>query len=176
MILETSRSSLRPFTESDLDRMAQLFANRDFMRFSMGPKTPERTRSLLDKWIGCERSGQPSPFAMVGGKTGTVMGYCGFLHQQVDGKAEIEIGYRLNPAFWNRGFATEAARAVRDHAFRDLKLERVISLIHPQNHASRRVTEKNGMHLEKQTAFRGFPTLVFTITRSQWLELAHDAE
>jgi hypothetical protein len=34
----------------------------------------------------------------------------------------IEIGYRLDPAYWNRGLATEAARAVRDHGFRDLKL------------------------------------------------------
>jgi RimJ/RimL family protein N-acetyltransferase len=50
---------------------------------------------------------------------------------------------------------------VRDYAFEVMKLERVISLIHPDNRASRRVTEKNGMRLEKKTTFRGFPTLVF---------------
>ena len=78
---------------------------------------------------------------------------------------EIEIGYRLHPDYWNRGLATEAARAVRDYAFEVMKLERVISLIHPDNRASRRVTEKNGMTLEKETTFRGFPTLVFTCGR-----------
>jgi Acetyltransferase (GNAT) domain len=46
--------------------------------------------------------------------SGTLIDYCGFLHQEVDGKSEIEIGYCLDPQFWNRGLATEAARAVRD--------------------------------------------------------------
>jgi RimJ/RimL family protein N-acetyltransferase len=54
---------------------------------------------------------------------------------------------------------------VHDYAFSVLKLKRVISLIHPDNHASRRVTEKNGMTLEKETMFRGFPVLVFASER-----------
>jgi RimJ/RimL family protein N-acetyltransferase len=78
--------------------------------------------------------------------------------------------------FWNHGLTTEAARAARDHGFRDLKLEYVISLIHPENQASRRVAEKNGMILEKETTFRGFPTFVFAITRTQWMKLRGDGE
>jgi RimJ/RimL family protein N-acetyltransferase len=54
---------------------------------------------------------------------------------------------------------------VRDHAFADLKLPRVISLIHPDNIASQRVAEKIGMKIEKETVFRGIPHLVFAITR-----------
>jgi RimJ/RimL family protein N-acetyltransferase len=49
-------------------------------------------------------------------------------------------------------------------------------LIHPENHPSRRVAEKNGMILERKTSFRGFPTLVFAITRQQWLQLGCGAE
>jgi RimJ/RimL family protein N-acetyltransferase len=98
-----------------------------------------------------------------------LIGYCGFLHQEVDGRSEIEIGYRLHPDYWNRGLGSEAAQAVRSHAFRDLSLPKVISLIHPDNIASRRVAEKNGMRIERETVFRGFPTLVFAITREQWL-------
>ncbi len=86
----------------------------------------------------------------------------------MNGTDEIEIAYRLHPNHWGRGLATEAARTVRDHAFRDLKLPRVISLIHPDNKASRRVAEKNGMKVEKKTVFRGFPTFVFAITCEQW--------
>jgi [ribosomal protein S5]-alanine N-acetyltransferase len=96
-----------------------------------------------------------------------LIGYCGFFHQQVDGTEEIEIGYRLDPDYWSRGLATEGAQAVRDHAFRDLKLPRVISLIHPDNLPSRRVAEKSGMEIEKKTVFRGFRTLVFAINREQ---------
>jgi RimJ/RimL family protein N-acetyltransferase len=52
---------------------------------------------------------------------------------------------------------------VRDHAFNDLKLDHIISLIHPDNVASRRVAEKVGMVPEKKTTFKGFPTIVFGI-------------
>jgi RimJ/RimL family protein N-acetyltransferase len=97
-----------------------------------------------------------------------LIGYCGFLHWHLDGADEIEIGYRLHPDYWNRGLATEAAQAVRDHAFRDLKLRKLISLIHPDNVPSRRVAEKNRMKIERETVFRGFPTIVFAITREQW--------
>jgi [ribosomal protein S5]-alanine N-acetyltransferase len=176
MILETARLILRPFAADDLDRIAELMANKDFMRFSMGPMTREQTRSFLDKVIGWDRAGLPSQLAMIVRSSGTLAGYCGFFHQEVDGAKEIEIGYRLERDFWNRGLTTEAARAVRDYGFRDLKLERVISLIHPENQASRRVAEKNGMILERETTFKGFPTFVFAITRTQWMKLSDDPE
>src|SRR5437879_4024094 len=130
--------------------------------------TLEQAATSLHKIIGWNHDGLPSLFAVIERETGTLIGYCGFLHQEVDGAKEIEIGYRLHPDFWNRGLATEAARAVRDHAFANLQLERVISLIHADNHASRRVTEKNGMTIEKRTTFRGFPTIVFSINQEAW--------
>jgi ribosomal-protein-alanine N-acetyltransferase len=176
MILKTPRLILRPFAANDLDCMAELMVNKDFMRFSMGPMTREQVQGFLHKVFGWDRDGVPSQFAMIVRSSERLAGYCGFFHQEVDGKMEIEIGYRLQRDFWNRGLATEAARAVRDHGFRDLKLERVISLIHPENHASRRVAEKNGMILERETTFRGFPTFVLAITRQRWLQLERDAE
>ena len=170
-VLETSRLILRPFREDDVDLMAELMANPDFMRFSSGPFSREKTESFLDKVIGWEQAGRPAPFAVTVKSSGTLIGYCGFLHQQVDGVDEVEIGYRLHPDFWNKGLATDAAVAVRDHGFRDLKLQRVISLIHPDNAPSRRVAEKNGMTVEKETVFKGFPTQVFALSRQQWLAL-----
>ena len=166
VLIETPRLILRYFVEADLDALAALMANADFMRFSSGVFTREQTASFLfDRVIAPAREGLPSQFALILREENRLIGYCGFFRQVVDDVAEIEIGYRLHPDYWNRGLATEAARAVRDYAFAGLKLERVISLIHPDNHASRRVTEKNGMTLEKETVFRGFPALVFTCRR-----------
>jgi len=168
-ILETPRLILRPFDEKDVDQMSELMANPDFMRFSLGVFTREQTVAFLDKFIGWEHRGLPPQFAVIHRNDNRLIGYCGFFHQEVDETDEIEIGYRLDPDYWSRGLATEAAQAVRDHGFCDLKLPRVISLIHPNNLPSRRVAEKNGMKIEKKTVFRGFPTLVFAITREQWL-------
>jgi ribosomal-protein-alanine N-acetyltransferase len=169
MILETSRLILRPFLDEDIGRLAELMANRDFMRFSLGPYTREQTQTVLQKFLSWNQAGLPSQFAVIFRSNNALIGYCGFLHWHLDGADEIEIGYRLDPDYWNRGLASEAAQAVRDHAFRDLNLSKVISLIHPDNIASRRVAEKNGMKIERETVFRGFPTQVFAITREQWL-------
>jgi RimJ/RimL family protein N-acetyltransferase len=110
----------------------------------------------------------PSQFGVVLRENNQVFGYCGFLHHP-EVPNEVEIGYRLNPEYWNRGLITEARRAVRDHGFRDCKLSRVISLIHPDNVQSLRVAEKNGMPVEKEITFRGFPTLMYAITREEWV-------
>ena len=169
MQLQTERLILRSFREEDVDVMAELFANPDFMRFSLGVSPNANRLSLLSRklWAGiarvCRRSLPLSRAANT-----AVIGYCGF-HHHPEVPGEVEIGYRLHPDYWNRGLITEAARAVRDHGFADLKLPRVISLIHPENIPSRRVAEKNGMKVEKEITFRGFPTLVYAITREQWL-------
>lgn len=169
MELQTSRLILRPFHEEDVDAMAKLFANPDFMRFSLGVFTERKqTAAFIEKVTDWDRLGIPSQFAVVPLGENAIIGYCGFYHHaEVPG--ELEIGYRLHPDYWNRGLITEAARAVRDHGFRDRKLPRVISLIHPENSPSRRVAEKNGMTIEKQIIFRGFPALMYGITRRQWL-------
>lgn len=169
MVLETPRLILRPFRRKDVDLLAKLMKNRDFMRFSLGVYTREQTIAFLEKILSWDEAGLPSQFAVIFRENSELIGYCGFFHQIVDGKNEIEIGYRLHPDYWNRGLATEAAKAVRDHSIHDLKLNRVISLIHPDNAASRRVGEKIGMRLEKETVFKGFPAQVFSLARGQSL-------
>jgi ribosomal-protein-alanine N-acetyltransferase len=172
MIIETERLTLRPFQEQDVDRMAELFANPDFMRFSLGAYTRrEQTIAFIEKVMRWDREQRPSQFGVAVRGEPRLIGYCGFFDQSEHGVEDIEIGYRLHPDSWNKGIATEAARAVRDHAFRGLKLPRVISLIHPDNAPSRRVAEKNGMTVAREIVFRGFPTQVFAITREQWLAL-----
>ena len=131
-------------------------------------KRATQTVAFIEKVIGWDRASMPSLFAVVPRGEDAVIGYCGF-HHHPEVPGEIEIGYRLPPDYWNRGLITEAARAVRNHAFADLKLPRVISLVHPENIPSRRVAEKNGMKVGKQITFRGFPTLVYAITREEWL-------
>lgn len=142
MILETPRLTLRPFVEGDLDDLSVLMANADFMRFSLGVFSRAQTAEFLDRVRARDRAGLPSQFALILRLNQELIGYCGFFLQTVDDVEELEIAYRLDPACWAQGLATEAARAVRHHAFTDLQLPHVISLIHPANIASRRVAEK----------------------------------
>lgn len=74
---------------------------------------------------------------------GALVGSCGL--RPVEGTAEIEILYSVEPAHWGSGLATEAAAAVLHQAFAELGLARVLGGTDESNVASRRVLEKLGM-------------------------------
>jgi RimJ/RimL family protein N-acetyltransferase len=79
----------------------------------------------------------------------------------------VEIGWRLMRSAWGQGYATEAARAVRDYAFNTLGLQRLIAMIDPSNLASIRVAKKIGMCYEKDILLEGYthPDHLYVIAR-----------
>jgi ribosomal-protein-alanine N-acetyltransferase len=105
-MIETTRLLLRSFAEDDLDRMAELMADNDFMRFSLGAFSREQTGAFLDKVRARDRKGLPSQFGVVSRENKRLIGYCGFFSQTVDNIEELEIGYRIDPSYWRRGIAT----------------------------------------------------------------------
>jgi RimJ/RimL family protein N-acetyltransferase len=89
------------------------------------------------------------------------------VRQNVDAVDEIEIGYHVRRDLWSRGYATEAARACRDFGFANLGVDRLISLIRPENLASRRVAEKNGMTISKEVIKADLLHYVYAIKRDE---------
>ena len=81
MQLETERLILRSFREEDVNVMARLFANPDFMRFSLGVFTERaQTVAFIEEVMGWEHAGMPSQFAVVPRGEHAIVGYCGFFH------------------------------------------------------------------------------------------------
>ena len=99
-------------------------------------------------------------------ETGEVVGDCGLVWQEVETRREVEIGYHMRRDLWEQGFATEAARAARDHGFDHFGYRRLISLIQPRNVASRRVAQKNGLTIEREILWADLPHLVYHIHRN----------
>lgn len=97
--------------------------------------------------------------------SGKLVGQCGLLVQTIDGVEELEIGYSLMPEFRSQGYASEAARFLRDYTFLHALSDSLISIIHVENEASARVALANGMHWEKTTVFKEIPVNVFRIHR-----------
>jgi RimJ/RimL family protein N-acetyltransferase len=103
---------------------------------------------------------------MVQKSTGELIGDCGITRQEVDGEMLYEIGYHLRRDQWGQGFATEAAQACKAWGFANLPVDRIISLIRPENLASRRVAERNGMTLWKELEWRGLRHCVYSVSRT----------
>ena len=165
-IAETERLLLRPFMLADLDAMAAILGNPEVMRFSLrGPYSREETAAFLDRVIGHYADRGAGLYAVIGNASKAVLGYCGYYFQEIDDREEWEIGYRLDPAFWGRGLATEAACAVRDYGFATLRRRRFISIIEAENTASIRVAEKMGMQHEKDSVFKGIRVRIYALER-----------
>lgn len=96
---------------------------------------------------------------------GECIGDCGLVPQQVEGVPEIEIGCHLRRDLWGQGLATEAALGCLNHGLTIFGYRRFVSLIHPQNTASRRVAEKIGLTLEREVEWKNKPTCVYGVER-----------
>lgn len=151
--LETNRLRIRRLQESDLVALSSLFTNPTVMQFSIKgrPLTPaEITEQLKQYFAQYQRFGF-SNWAVELKENSTFIGIAGIHHMLVDNIDEIEIGYRLLPAYWGHGYATEAVMAIRDYAFNTLGMRRLIAIIEPKNERSIRVAEKLNMAYEKDT-------------------------
>jgi [ribosomal protein S5]-alanine N-acetyltransferase len=169
-ILETSRLILREFTPDDAQSLALVLSDPDTMRFYPAPLD----RAGVEMWISrnLQRYAEDGHglCAMILKSSGDLIGDCGLTVQDVDGKNEIEIGYHVRRDLWGQGLATEAARACRDYGFARLPVERLISLIRPENFPSRQVAEKNGMSVWKEVVRKSLPHLVYRIRRNENVE------
>jgi RimJ/RimL family protein N-acetyltransferase len=83
-------------------------------------------------------------------------GFVGFVQRDMQWGRELGLGWLLRRRFWGKGYATEAAQALRP-----LAPARVISLIRCENNASANVGRKLGMTIERETDYRGFKTSVW---------------
>ncbi|HEY1385483.1 MAG TPA: GNAT family N-acetyltransferase [Dongiaceae bacterium] len=146
MILETNRLVLRPMAAGDYLDLLMTFGDPKVMAaFGVEPfRELEMKRWVARNLEHQERHGY-GLFSVLHKADGILIGDCGLEHRDVEGTDEAELGYDIRSDYWNRGLATEAAAAVRDHAFQRLGLPRLISLVRHGNAASARVAEKVGM-------------------------------
>ncbi len=166
-VIQTQRLSLREFELEDTDALAAILSDPETMRYY--PMSFDRA-AVVD-WILRNRTRYANDgyglWAMILKATGDLIGDCGLVRQSVDGLNEIEIGYHVRRDLWGQGYASEAAQACRDYGFANLKVERLISLIRPENLASCRVAEKNGMTIWKETTRADLLHYVYAIERDK---------
>ncbi|WP_051414436.1 GNAT family N-acetyltransferase [Pseudoxanthomonas suwonensis] len=143
-VFQTTRLIARRLDRGDVDAMLAVYGDPDVVRY-VGDGTPLDRRGC-ERWVEVTLRNYATRgygmFALVERATGAIVGFCGLVHPS--GQAEPEIKYALHRGHWGRGFATEAARALLDHASH-LGLGEVIATLHPGNEASARVLAKAGM-------------------------------
>jgi RimJ/RimL family protein N-acetyltransferase len=160
--LETERLVLRKPEAKDFDAYFEMWSDPEVVRY-LGGEVADRkeTAAGIERMLGhWERHGI-GLFTVVRKEDERIVGRTGFLlwdpegwvnamRAELDGPLETEVGWTFARAFWNRGYATEAAIACRDLALGELCKDRLISLIAEGNAPSVRVAEKIGETLERE--------------------------
>lgn len=164
-MLNTEHLILREFTQADFEAFAALVADPEVMRFSLkGPIAKEEAKEYFQKRV-------LDHYAKYGFGVWAIflkedfVGFAGLITQTLEGKEEVELGFRLNPKYWGKGYATEACKAICRYAFEELGFDRLISIIDPKNHRSLKVASRVGMHFWKEAVFHGFDVQVFVLKR-----------
>lgn len=149
-ILQTERLCLRRLQNSDVTALIDLWCDPDVTKHLGGPRDRTKLETIFEENVKNPFAEHYSLWPVVEKHSNEVIGDCGLLEKEVEGKNEIEVIYILKTSAWGKGYATEIGHAIKEYAFEELKLGRLIALIEPENKASERVALKIGMKFEKE--------------------------
>lgn len=162
-VFRTERLLARQMSLGDLDFIASLLADPEVMRFYPKVYSRDEAQTWIERQLQRYEEDGYGLWLILDQQSGEPVGQVGLLLQTVDGRQEPEVGYLIHRPFWRRGYATEAALATRDYAFETLAVDRVVSLIRPENLPSQGVARKLGMEPERLTRFASLDHWVYAI-------------
>jgi len=166
--IQTERLLLRGYRETDVGELESMAADpvlTPFVAYGTAPLREACWRSVA-LWIGHWALRSFGMWAVEECASGAFIGRIGLW--QPEGWPGTEVGWMLGPAWWGRGYATEAARASLAWGFEHLPVDEVVSLIQPHNQASQAVAGRIGESYRGETPFRGSTTGLWAISRAEW--------
>jgi len=169
--IETERLVLRVPTASDFDGWCELMADEESSNFIGGIQTRPVVWRTMATIVGAWHLRGFSLFSVIEKASGQWIGRAG--PWQPEGWPGAEIGWALVRKAWGKGFASEAARATTDWAFKELGWSDVIHCIHPDNARSIAVACRLGSRFRAYTSLPppldGDPVQLFGQTKADWL-------
>jgi [ribosomal protein S5]-alanine N-acetyltransferase len=160
MKINTTRLIIREIIEEDLMALHDLLSNKDVMHYSVhGPYSLEQTKEWLSFIINFYAKNPIGMWAVTEKNNNVLIGICGLMPLN-DNINQYQIGFRLLPSFQGKGYATEAAIAVRDYGCK-MNITEFIAFVVRENKSSIRVVEKIGMRFLKNDIYENIPVLVY---------------
>lgn len=138
----TERLRFRRFRKGDAPKVLEMLADEYAQRFFSFVGDLDEAGRWVERQIDRYREDGHGFWVVERASDGAFVGDCGVAWQQSSEGRVLEVGYHLLASERGKGYATEAARACLDHAFRALGAERVVSMVALDNTASSAVAER----------------------------------
>ncbi len=171
-MIETDRLTLRLMNEDDADDMLKIFTDKNVMKsFSLRSFSREQMKKWVDRNLDHQKTYGYGLFSVILKSNQELIGDCGLEHSEFEGKPCVEIGYDFLSKYWNQGYATEAAMAVKDFALEKLNIEPryLCSFIRKNNRGSQRVSEKIGMQKMKEYQAHGIEYCLYVLSKEYFI-------
>lgn len=169
-MLETNRLILRKYTAEDIPALHKILSDPVTMSFWPAPFSEAQSLVWFERVLKSYDDHGFGRMTITLKETGELIGDSGIVFDNIiDGKTENDLGYIVHHPNWKKGYASEAANAVKQFAFDSLKLERICANMAFDNIASVKTAEKIGMTKEKEfynTRNRNILTYLFSINRN----------
>ena len=138
---------LRTWKESDMEAMIQLNSDPRVMEYFPSIMSSDETALMMQRIMDHFEKWGYGLWASESKETNECIGFLGLSHPRFENEFTpcVEIGWRLKFDYWNRGIATEGAKAVLEYGFKDLLLTEIYSWTTTPNKGSERVMQKIGM-------------------------------
>ena len=169
MVIETERLILREMNEGDYDALYAVLADSDIMQHYPYTFDEARVRGWISRNIERYRIFGFGLWAVCLKETGEMIGDCGLTMQMIGNSIKPEIGYHIRKDCQRRGYAKEAASAVRDWTFNNTPFNMIYSYMKHTNTPSAMTALSYGCHQidEFEDDTNGI-TKVFAISREEW--------
>lgn len=158
--------------ENDIDDMQKIFTDKNVMKsFNLQSFSREQMKKWVYRNLNHQNKYGYGLFSVILKSNQELIGDCGLEHTEFEGKPCVEIGYDFLSKYWNQGYATEAAKAVRDHAIEKLNIDpkSMCSFIRKDNRASQRVSEKIGMQRVKEYEVYGIDRYLYAFSKEYFV-------
>ncbi len=144
-LFKSARLGFRTWSVSDIDAMSAISSDADVMRYFPYTQDHSHTRRFVHEMNAHFEEHGYCYYAVDELSTGMFIGFIGLKWVQLDSDSFTDIGWRLSPAFWGHGFATEGAIRCLEFGLEDLGLKRIYAIAPKVNTSSIRVMKKAGM-------------------------------
>lgn len=155
ILFETQRLKIRIPISEDLENIRSLQSDLDIMRSSSKVLNIKDTKAHQTRNINSQKNEDSGLWTIIRKKDHQFIGQCGLITQIVEDQKYVEVGYILNPQFWNQGYASESVLGTIKYGKNILGIQEIIALIDPSNQSSKIVAKKVGLNLKKKVKIWG---------------------
>ncbi|MBU3179175.1 GNAT family N-acetyltransferase [Clostridium estertheticum] len=148
-IIETERLYLRKLQIDDTKELMKVLSDPESMQYSLDPFSEEKVEAWIQWNIENYKKYKHGLWAVILKEGDVFIGDCGITMQDIGDEIVPEIGFHIIKVYCNKGFATEAALACKQYAFKVLHYHEVFSYTTVRNIPSQKVAGKIGMKVYK---------------------------